>query len=58
MINHAMMPGLALLLCLSVPGALAADWVPVVSSIPVPDDALYDQVVTKNFLTSDPAGDI
>lgn len=44
---------LMLLACLPVQGTLAAEERPVASGIPVDDYALYDQVVTKKFLTSD-----
>lgn len=42
-----------MLACLSVRGTLAAEGMPAASSIPVEDYALYDQIVTKKFLTSD-----
>ena len=47
------LPALLLLTCLSVLESRAAEGVPVVSGIPVDDYALYDQVVTKKFLTSE-----
>ncbi len=44
---------LTLLTCLSVQGALAGEGMHVASGIPGDDYALYDQVVTKKFLTSE-----
>ncbi|TKS59201.1 MAG: hypothetical protein EWM72_02403 [Nitrospira sp.] len=51
--KHTMMLALLLPTCLSMLGSLAVEGGPVASSIPVDDYALYDQVVTKKFLTSD-----
>lgn len=53
MMKHTTMLALMLLTCHAMLGSLAAEGGAVASSIPVDDYALYDQVVTKKFLTSD-----
>ena len=52
MIQRATVPALLLLTCLAVPELLHAKGRPAAFVIPEDDYGLYDQVVTKKFLTS------
>lgn len=53
MMKQTTMLALTLLTCLPVQVSLAAEEMRIASGIPVDDYVLYDQVVTKKFLTSD-----